>query len=198
MSSITDTNSTAAGRARQATEKSVQAWKQGTHTLTEQPSGLPKVDLTESVDRYFEFLQRTVDFNRDLAIRWAELVTTLFGSVRDQAESVSHTITDQADKVADLAGQQANKAEQAAKAQSEKVEHATREQAEEAEEAEKAQAREAKRVERAEARKAQQQAREAYEGLTKAELSETLAERDLPKSGTVDELLDRLVTADLN
>src|SRR6478752_3748120 len=140
MSSITDTNSTAAGRARQATEKSVQAWKQGTHTLTEQPSGLPKVDLTESVDRYFEFLHRTVDFNRDLATRWAELVTTLYGSFRDQAET---------------------------------VERANREQAEEAEEAEKAQAREAKRVVRAEARKVQQQAREAYEGLTKAELSET-------------------------
>ena len=38
----------------------------------------------------------------------------------------------------------------------------------------------------------------AYEGLTKAELSDKLAERDLPKTGTVDELIDRLVAADTN
>ncbi len=39
-------------------------------------------------------------------------------------------------------------------------------------------------------------ARERYEGLTKAELSDQLAQRDLPKTGTVDELLERLIEAD--
>ena len=87
-------------------------------------------------------------------------------------------------------------AEHAAQEQAEKLEQARREQVKEAEEAEKAKAREAKRVEREEARKALQQAREAYEGLTKAELSDQLAERGLPKTGNVEDLIERLVNAD--
>jgi hypothetical protein len=39
-------------------------------------------------------------------------------------------------------------------------------------------------------------ARERYEGLTKAELSDLLAQRDLPRSGNVEELIERLVEAD--
>jgi hypothetical protein len=39
-------------------------------------------------------------------------------------------------------------------------------------------------------------ARERYEGLTKAELSDQLDKRHLPKTGTVDELVERLVEAD--
>ena len=43
------------------------------------------VDLTWSVTKYFDYLQMAVDFNRNLAIQWAELVTTMSGSVREQA-----------------------------------------------------------------------------------------------------------------
>jgi SAP domain len=39
-------------------------------------------------------------------------------------------------------------------------------------------------------------AHERCEGLTKAELSDLLDQRDLPKSGNVDELVERLVEAD--
>ncbi len=46
------------------------------------------------------------------------------------------------------------------------------------------------------ATRAHDTARERYEGRTKAELSDLLAERELPKSGTVDELVERLVEAD--
>ncbi len=35
---------------------------------------VPPVDLNQSVEQYFQFVQRTVDLNRDLAIGWAELV----------------------------------------------------------------------------------------------------------------------------
>jgi hypothetical protein len=51
-------------------------------------------------------------------------------------------------------------------------------------------------VVREQARRAHDQARERYEGLTKAELSDLLDKRDLPKTGTVDELVERLVEAD--
>ena len=43
---------------------------------------------------------------------------------------------------------------------------------------------------------AREAAREPYEGLTKVELSDRLAERGLPKTGNVDELIERLVSAD--
>jgi SAP domain len=75
-----------------------------------------------------------------------------------------------------------------------------REQAEsvtdKAEQAGKDLAREARKVEREQARRAHDKARERYEGLTKAELSDLLDKRDLPKTGTVDELVERLVEAD--
>ena len=57
-------------------------------------------------------------------------------------------------------------------------------------------ARKARAAEREQARQAHEKAREPYEGLSKAELSDKLAERDLPKTGTVEELIERLVSAD--
>jgi hypothetical protein len=54
----------------------------------------------------------------------------------------------------------------------------------------------ADKAEREQARHAHDKARERYEGLTKAELSDLLGQRDLPKTGNVDELVERLVEAD--
>ena len=198
MSISTDSYTAAAGQARQATEKSVEVFKDAAQTFTNQFDALklPAVDLTEPVTRYFEYLQKAVDLNRELATKWAELFTNLSGSVREQAQQVSSIVKDQTNTVADLSVRQAEQAEQAAKEQADKVEQARREQEQEAEEAEKAAAREAKRIEREEAKKAQEQAREPYEGLTKAELSDQLAGRGLPKTGNIDDLIERLVSAD--
>ena len=167
----TESSTALAHRARTATETSTDALKRGTKTLTDQAdlvAQLPTLDLTGPVARYFEYVQKSVDLNRDLAIRGAELVTSLSGAVREQAESFSHLLTDGAETVADVATEQA----------------------------EKDQARKAKQAERAQAKHDHEQAREAYQGLTKVELSDKLAERDLPKSGTVEELIERLVSAD--
>jgi SAP domain len=57
-------------------------------------------------------------------------------------------------------------------------------------------ARQARQAEREQARRAHKRARERYEGLTKAELSDQLAKRELPKTGNVDDLIERLVEAD--
>ena len=151
----TESSTALAHRARTATETSTDALKRGAKTLTDRAdlvAQLPTLDLTGPVARYFEYVQKSVDLNRDLAIRWAELVTSLSGAVREQAEEI--------------------------------------------EQAEKDQARKAKQAERAQAKHDHEQAREAYQGLTKVELSDKLAERDLPKSGTVEELIERLVSAD--
>jgi len=177
-----------AGRVREATEKTVETFKQGVEKFTEQANvvaRMPEIDLTVPVARYFEYVQQSVDLNRDLATRWAEIVTSLYGTVREQADKVTGIVNDQADAVADRTVRRAQRAEDVAK-----------EQAAAAEEAKKEEQRRARAAERAEARQVRKEARQQYEGLTKAELSDLLAERELPKSGTVDELIDRLVSAD--
>ena len=184
----TETYTAAASKAREATEKSVETWKQGTGKIADQASSLSrfgKIDLVEPVERYFEYLQRSIDLNRDLATRWAELVTSMSGVAREQAEKVSHIVTDQTETIANVVTDQARKAEELAQ-----------EQAEEVENAEKEQARLARQAERAAAKEAHNKAREPYEDLTKAELADQLVERGLPKSGTLDELIERLVSAD--
>ncbi len=147
--------------------------------------GLPQVNLVPVVERYFDFVQRTVDISRDLTLKWADSAGMLSGAVRDQAESVSGLVRKQAESARELVHEQAGQAEQAARAQAGQVEAA-----------EKELAREARKAEREQARHAHDKARERYEGLTKAELSDRLDQRHLPKTGTVDELVERLVEAD--
>jgi len=188
MTTSTESYTAVAGQAREATEKSVETFKQGVEKITEQANvvaKLPTVDLTQPVARYFEYVQKSVDFNRDLATKWAELVTSLSGTVREQAEKVTDIVKDQTNVVSDLAVKQAEKAEDIANGQANLAEEAKKEQ-------EKA----VKAAERAAAKQAKEQAREPYEGLTKAELSDQLAERGLPKTGNVDDLIERLVSAD--
>ena len=157
MTSTTERYSAAASKSAGTVEKIADFWTQGSHRLSDYMlPGLPQVDLVPAVERYFEFVQRTVDISRDVTLKWAQAAGSLSGTVREQAESVG--------KKAEQAGQDV--------------------------------AREARRVEREQAKRAHDKARERYEGLTKAELSDQLDKRDLPKTGNVDELVERLVEAD--
>ncbi len=186
MTSTTQRYSAAASKSAGTVEKIADFWTQGSQRLTDRMlPGLPKVNLVPAVERYFEFVQRTVDISRDLTIKWAETAGMLSGAVREQAESVGGLVREQAESTRDFVHEQADKAEQTA-----------REQAEQVEQAEKELAREARKAEREQARRAHDKARERYEGLTKAELSDQLGQRDLPKTGNVDELVERLVEAD--
>lgn len=186
MTSTTQRYSAAATQSASTVEKITDFWTQGSQRLSDHMlPGLPQVDLVPVVERYFEFVQRTVDISRDLTIKWAEAAGMLSGVVREQAESVGGLVREQAESARDFVHVQADKAEQAA-----------REQAEQGEKAEKELAREARKAEREQARHAHEMARERYEGLTKAELSDLLGQRDLPKTGNADELVERLVEAD--
>ena len=186
MTSTTERYRAAASRSAGAAEKIADFWTQGAQTLSDYlPAGLPQIGLVPAVERYFELVQRTVDISRELTLKWAEAADTLSGTVREQAESVGGVVREQAESARGFVHEQAGRAERAA-----------REQADKAEEAQKELAREARRVEREQARRAHDKARERYEGLTKAELSDLLDKRDLPKTGTVDELVERLVEAD--
>jgi len=147
--------------------------------------GLPQVDLTPAVERYFEYMHRTIDVNQYIAVKWVQAAGTLSGVVREQAESVGDVVRERAVSVGEIVREKAATVEQAA-----------HEQADRAEQAEKERAREARKAERKQARQAYKKARERYEGLTKAELSDLLAKRELPKTGNIDELIERLAEAD--
>jgi hypothetical protein len=186
MTSTTERYRAAASQSASTVEKIADFWTQGSQRLTDRMlPGLPQVNLVPMVERYFEFVQRTVDISRDLTLKWAETAGTLSGAVRDQAESVSGLVHEQTESTRDFVHAQAAKAERAA-----------HQQAAQAEEAEKELAREARKAERDQAKHAHDKARERYEGLTKAELSDQLDQRHLPKTGNVDELVERLVEAD--
>jgi len=175
MTSTTERYRAAASQSAGTVEKIADFWTQGAQKLSDRMlSGLPQVDLIPMVERYFEFVQRTVDISRDLTLKWAEAAGTLSGAVREQAESVGGLVREQAESTRDFVHEQADKAEQA----------------------EQELAREARKAEREQVRHAHDKARERYEGLTKAELSGQLDKRHLPKTGNVDELVERLVEAD--
>lgn len=174
MTSMTRQYSSATSRARGAVDKTADFWTQGARTLADRLPGLPQIDLIPAVERYFDFVQGTVDINRRLTIKLAEAAGTLSELVRDRAESAGDIVRDKA----------------------ESAERTARQQAEQTEQAEKEQAREARFAKRRQARQAHDRARERYEGLTKAELSDQLAKRQLPKSGNIDDLIERLVEAD--
>jgi hypothetical protein len=186
MTSTTERYRAAASQSAGTVEKIADFWTQGSRKVSDYlPSNLPQVDLVPVVERYFELVQRTLDISRDLTLKWAEAAGTLSGVVREQAESVSGLVREQGESVGGFVHEQADKAERAA-----------REQADKAEQAEKDLAREARKIVGEQAKRAHDKARERYEGLTKAELSDQLDKRDLPKTGTVDELVERLVQAD--
>jgi flagellar biosynthesis GTPase FlhF len=218
MTSMTKQYSAAASHARNAVDKTADAWTEGARTVTGRLFGLPQVDLVPAVERYFDLVQRTVEINRRLAVRWAEAAGTLSGVVRDKAESAGDIVREKAEAAGDIAREQAENAERAAREQAAKAEQAEKELArqarqaerehaeqaeqagraarEQAERAEQELARQARQAEREQARQAHERARARYAGLTKAELSDLLAKRELPKTGNIDELVERLVEAD--
>ena len=164
MTSTTERYRAAASQSAGTAEKIADFWTQGSQRLSDYMlPGLPQVNLVPVVERYFEFMQRTLDISRDLTLKWAEAAGMLSGAVREQAETVGGLVRGQAESAREFVHEQAGKAEQAAREQ---------------------------------ARHAHDKARERYEGLTKAELSDRLDQRNLPKTGNVDELVERLVEAD--
>ncbi len=185
MTNFTRQYSAAASRARNAVEKIADVWTEGARTVTGRLFWLPQVDLVPPVERCFDLVQRAVDTNRRLAVRWAEAAGTLSGIVRQKAGSAGEVMREKAEVAGDIAREQAVKAEQTAGVHSAK-----------ADQAEKEMARQASQAAREHARQAHKRARQRYEGLTKAELSDLLGKRDLPKTGSRDDLIERLVEAD--
>ena len=137
MTSMTKHYSDAASQARNAADKTADIWTRGAQGMTGLIPRLPQIDLIPAVERYFDFVQRTVDLNRHLIVKWVEVAGTLTGVVRDQAESAADVVREMPASVGHIVHEQAAKAEQAVR---EQAEH---ERARQARKAEREQARQA-------------------------------------------------------
>jgi hypothetical protein len=122
------------------------------------------VDPNETIDQVFDFWEKSLEVQRDIAKKFVGATISAGEKVREQAESVSAAVRQQADSVGVAVRKQADSVTATLQATAD-----------------------AARV----------QAAKTYDELTKAELQEELAARDLPKTGNVDELRERLVADDL-
>lgn len=186
---LQDEYTATAHRAQDAFANAAGAWTDNIQKLTDQvrtPVG-PAIptDATAIVEQWFDFTERVAKVNREYILNLTGVLNTLGGAVRQHVDGLGEAVRDQVQAVSHTAREQVDKAAQA-----------EREQAERAEQAERDQVREARNAERQKTRQARQSARERYEGLSKAELAEELGRRSLPKSGNMDELVERLVDAD--
>jgi SAP domain len=191
--------SIAASRVGDAIEKAVSLWTRGVRQVTDRTyvrPKLPQIDLVAPVERYFDFVERTVETNRGRTVRWAKSATRLSDTVLQQAESAGDVVRDGAESVSVLVRGKAGTVEQTAREESARAAKVARQHAEQTQRADQERAREARLTERERSRQVHQRARQRYQGMTKSELSDLLNKRDLPKTGSHDELVDRLVKAD--
>jgi len=113
MTSRTRHYNDAASQARHAADKPADVWTQGAQGMTGLIARSPQIDLIPAVERYVNFVQRTVDTNRYIAVKWVEAAGTLTGVVRDQAESAAEVVREIPASVGHVVHKQTAKAEQA-------------------------------------------------------------------------------------
>jgi hypothetical protein len=136
------------------------------------PAGFTQLDPSEAFEQASRLTQRLVEVNveyvQDLAVAVRKHITGLASVMSDGATSASKAVDEEAEQVRQTAFDQAEEIE---------------------------------RTERAEARRAKKAVHDEvaarYQDMTKVELSDELAHRDLPKSGNVEELRARLIENDL-
>ena len=108
MTSATDF-AAATRNAQDVFTTTLDSWKHGLSSLTDQfgtiptVAEFPKVDVTEAVDRQFAFIKQVVDLNHQYARQLAEVAETLTGVTRSQLESVGSVVRDQVVSITDLA-----------------------------------------------------------------------------------------------
>jgi vacuolar-type H+-ATPase subunit H len=164
--------------AKTSAERSVQQGLERARELNEQIMQAARKAGEEFFQRYVSWLEAIANEQQKLAssphISQMDWLAGMLNSQAEFARKFASTLKDFSGRTTEL----------------------VQEQVKQAEEAEKERARQARAAERQQAREARQAARRRYEGKTKAELSEELSTRELPKTGTVEELIERLVEAD--
>ena len=132
MTSMTRQYSAVASQASEAVERAADSWAQGVRKLAERLPAPPQVDLVPAVERYFGYVQRAVDLNRGITIKWAQAADTLSGMVRAQAQSAGHAVQERAESAAVVVRERAESFEETAARQAELADEATQELAREA------------------------------------------------------------------
>jgi hypothetical protein len=146
-------------------------------------------DATTAVTQWFDAAQRLLQANRTYAKSLVGVANAFDGALREQTASTAQAVRSQVGNAVDTAVENVER-------QVEELDRSAREQAEALQQADEERRREERAAERQRAREARSAARERYEALRKGELVDALAERGLPKTGNVDELIERLVDAD--
>jgi hypothetical protein len=171
--SLTDTYSTRIRQAQETFSGAAEARLRGAKAILNlvPTPGNGLLSPSEAIDQNRRIAKRLVEVN-------VEYAKDLAGAVRKHMTGLASVVKDEVVTTGKLANEQAAK-----------VEDAAIDQAEELAKAERAAARRARKA-------SLDAAAERYQEMTKAELSEELARRDLPKTGNVDELRDRLLAND--
>jgi hypothetical protein len=149
------------------------------------PAPFAMLNATALITQSVTFARQLQQANLEYAVNLLRALSVAGEAAGQYRDSVGSVLRNQVNALSDSVHEQVNKTDQI-----------VQEQAERAEQAERDEVRQARAAERREARQAHQTARERYEGKTKTELADELSTRDLPKTGNVDELIDRLADAD--
>jgi tRNA uridine 5-carbamoylmethylation protein Kti12 len=171
----------------------LETWKNGLNAVTAPlqtfptSTRFPEFDAAEAVERQFTFIKKVVDVNYGYARELAEATNTVTGAVRQHIEGLSAAILEQVQSVSE-----------ATQGTVQELENSLQETADEAERLQREAVEQAEQAQQAERRRVRKAARERYRSLTKGELADEAAKRNLRKTGTVDELVDRLVEDDTN
>jgi len=149
------------------------------------PAPFAMLNATALITQSVTFARQLQQANLEYAVNLLRALSVAGEAAGQYRDSVGSVLRNQVNALSDSVHEQVNKTDQI-----------VQEQAERAEQAERDEVRQARAAERREARQAHQTARERYEGKTKTELADELSTRDLPKTGNLDELIDRLADAD--
>ncbi len=163
-----------------------EAWAGAMQSLTENAQNVfgpsdktfGMIDPNAAIDQVFDFWKQTLEVQRDMTKQLVGATVATSEKVRSHVESVGTAVRDQAESVGTALRDQAESVGTALRDQAESVGQAAGEQAD--------------RVDQ----DSRDQVAKKYEALTKDELQEELSRRNLPKSGTVDELRERLIAND--
>lgn len=178
-------------KTQEAFTTATDVWRQGGQELLGQTptDRVPSFDPTAVIDPLFDaaarmlevnrFAERLLEANREYVKAFAGTAAQLQDAARKHADSLTDALRDQVGAVADTARETVDQ-----------VTQTVREQADAAEREVRKEAREAKKA-------ARDTAAEKYADLTKPELQDELARREIAKTGTVDELRERLIENDL-
>jgi len=126
------------------------------------------IDPNETIDQIFDFWEKSLEVQRDVVKQMVSTTLAATEKVREQVETASAAVREQVEHAGVAAREQADSVNEALRKQATATTDAFREQT-----------------------------AKTYDALTKAELQDELASRDLPKTGNVDELRERLVADDL-